>query len=150
MQRHLRILGIAALALATQSAKAGLYSDEMARCLVASTSASDKTNLVRWIFANAALHPDVANIAVTTAEQRTSMNRATGEMIERLLTVACRKQTGEALRYEGAAAIQTSFQVLGQVAMGTLMSHPAVAQGFGELSKFVDQGKIDALKSPSD
>jgi hypothetical protein len=128
-------------------AVAGVYTDEMSKCLVASTSAGDKESLVRWIFANAALHPAVASIATVTSEQRTSMNQSAGQLFDRLLTDTCRKQTREALQYEGPAAIQLSFQVLGQVAMGTLMAHPAVGQGFSEFAKFVDEKKIEALRN---
>jgi hypothetical protein len=59
---------------AAHCATAGLYSDEMAKCLIASTTQSDKTNLVRWLFATAALHPDVSSIAAATKEQRAEMN----------------------------------------------------------------------------
>src|SRR3954465_8904754 len=96
---------------------AGPYSDDMGRCLVSATSAKDKTDLVRWIFANAALHPDVGNISAVTPKEREAINRMAGGLVERLLTDTCRKQTQEALRYEGQIALQLSFQVLGQVAM---------------------------------
>ena len=117
---------------------------------VASTTVQDKTELVRWIFANAALHPEVASIAQVSAEQRTSMNRSAGALIERLLTVTCRKQTKDALMFDGPAALQQSFQVLGQVAMGSLMSHPAVGAGFNEFGKFVDEKKIRELPASKD
>ena len=100
---------------------------------------------MRWIFANAALHPDVNNISSVTAKERETINRMAGGLVERLLTDTCRKQTQEALRYEGQIALQLSFQVLGQVAMQELMSNPAVGKGFGELDRFMDQKKIRAL-----
>ena len=149
MRKHLPLAAVLLAGWAT-TASAGPYTDDMSKCLVSSTSADDRTNLVRWIFANAALHPDVANISTVTIDQRTTMNQAAGELFDRLLTVSCRKQTREALRYEGPAAIQLSFQVLGQVAMGTLMSHPSVGQGFSEFAKFVDEKKIEALKNSQD
>ena len=133
------------LLLAAAPACAGPYSDDMGRCLVSSTSVKDKTDLVRWIFANAALHPDVGNIASVSAKERESINRLAGGLVERLLTDTCRKQTQDALRYEGQIALQLSFQVLGQVAMQELMSNPAVGKGFGELDRFMDQKKIRAL-----
>ncbi len=66
-------------------------------------------------------------------------------MIERLLTVTCRKQTREALKYEGPAAMQASFQVLGQVAMRSLMENPEVAQGFQGMGRYIDENKIREL-----
>ncbi len=134
-------------AFASEGANAGLYSDDMARCLVAKTSLSDKTSLVRWIFANAALHPDVASIAAVTPEQRTEMDKAAGQLVERLLTVDCREQTTAALKYEGEMAMQLSFQVLGQVAMQELMAHQSVSAGFEAFTQYMDLSKLEQMKS---
>jgi|APMI01.1.fsa_nt_gi hypothetical protein len=142
-------LVLAAALSSTSSAWAGLYSDDMARCLVASTSAKDKTDLVRWIFANAALHPDVASISSMSPDQREDINKAAGLMLNRLLTDTCRSQTQAALKYEGALAMQTSFQVLGQVAMQELMRNPAVGQGFGGIGKYVDEEMLKEMAASS-
>lgn len=147
---RLALATAAVAALGATPARASQYTDDMARCLVESTTPQDKTELVRWIFANAALHPEVASIAQVSAEQRTRMNRSAGALIERLLTVTCRKQTKDALMFDGPVALQMSFQVLGQVAMGSLMSHPSVGAGFTEFGKYVDEKKIRDLPASKD
>ena len=38
--------------LSSPSAVAGVYADELAKCLVRSTTDADKTYLVRWLFAS--------------------------------------------------------------------------------------------------
>ena len=53
---------------AVPPAEAGIYADDLAKCLVASTTTRDQTDLVRWIFATAALHPGVSSIAAVSAE----------------------------------------------------------------------------------
>lgn len=40
-------------------AHAGPYADALSKCLVESTSQRDRTELVRWFFASASLHPAV-------------------------------------------------------------------------------------------
>lgn len=124
---------------------AGLYADDMGRCLVSATSAKDKTDLVRWIFANSALHPEVASIASLSTEQRDAISKVAGALLQRLLTQDCRKQTQEALKYEGGIAMQLAFQVLGQVAMAELMSNAAVNKGFADLRRFLDETKLREL-----
>ena len=138
------LAAVVALAVGGPS-HAGLYSDEMAKCLVSSTTEKDKTDLVRWIFGVAALHPEVAGISSVTADQRTEMSKTAAELFQRLLTASCRQQTVDALKYEGPAAMQLSFQVLGQVAMGALMSDPKVGAGFGEIQRFLDKSKLEEL-----
>jgi len=137
-------LGLALFAAAPPS-QAGIYSDDMAKCLVSSTTDADRTLLVRWIFATTALHPDLATIASVTPAQRDAMNQDAAKLLERLLTVTCRQQTREALKNEGNIALQQSFQVLGQVAMRSMMTNPAVARGFESLGKHLDEKKMQDL-----
>ncbi|MBU1213467.1 MAG: hypothetical protein KJ587_19695 [Alphaproteobacteria bacterium] len=141
----IKLVAACFLVAASSTAHAGIYSDDMSRCLVSNTSAKDKTDLVRWIFAISALHPDLSSVAAVTEPQRDDMNRKVAKLLERLLTESCRKQTQEALKYEGSAAMQQSFQVLGQVAMQELMSNAAVANGFSGFSKYVDKAKLEEL-----
>ncbi|MES2489669.1 MAG: hypothetical protein V4607_07735 [Pseudomonadota bacterium] len=134
------------LAFSTPS-QAGIYTDDMSRCLVSTTSAKDKADLVRWIFAVTALHPEVSSIAAVTEQQRDSLNQTTAKLIERLLTDACLKQTQEAIKYEGNAALQKSFEVLGQVAMQEMISEPSVEAGFAGFTKYLNAEKFSALSS---
>jgi len=136
---------------AAMPAHAGLYSDDLARCLVGATTTADKTNLVRWIFSNAALHPEVASITAISPEQRVEIDKTAAALLQKLLTQSCRQPYSNAIRYEGAAAMETSFGVLGQVAMKELMSNPAVNAGFGAFGQYVDQQAVkDAAQLPGD
>lgn len=67
-------------------ATAGLYSDELSKCFVNSTSDADKNFLVIWIFAMAALHPAVKSIAAVSDAQRTALNRDVAKLLQRLMT----------------------------------------------------------------
>ena len=129
-------------------AMAGVYSDTMGKCLVSATSDEDKVALVRWMFASFTLHPAVSSLSAVTPEQSDEINKKTGAMFERLLTVSCRKETSEALRFEGPIAMQLSFQILGQVASASMMTHPAVGAGFAQLGKYIDERKISELAQP--
>jgi hypothetical protein len=128
-----------------QPAMAGPYADDLARCMVSGTSDSDKSSLVRWIFANASVHPDVSSIAAVGDAQRAEINQAMGKLITRLFAENCRQEAKEALQYEGQPALQTSFGVLGQVAMMNLMSNPAVAASFNGLSEHIDVARLGEL-----
>lgn len=137
---------ILAFLLFCSASQAGVYADDMGKCLVASTSPQDKAALVRWIFATAALHPDVASIASVSAATREEMDRNIAALFERLVTDACRQQTIEAVRYEGAAlAFHVSFGMLGQVAMQELMSDREVSASFDNFTQYLDKAKFEAL-----
>lgn len=44
----------------------------------------------------------------------------------------------------GAAALESGFQMLGQLAMQELMTNPQVAGTLGSIEKYVDRTRIDA------
>ncbi len=126
-------------------AHAGLYTDDLSRCLVEKTNKDDRAALVRWMFAAAAAHPAVAPIAKVSAEQQDGANKVVAELFTRLLTGLCKDKAKSAIAYEGAVAIQMSFQVLGQVAGSELFQSPEVAKVMAGLERHIDKKKLDEL-----
>jgi len=126
-------------------ARAGVYGDDLARCLVESTSQQDRIALVRWMFVAASQHPAVQPISNVTGEQLDDANKTIAELFMGLLLESCRTQTEKALKYEGASTIETAFSVLGQVAGQELFASPEVAAGMAGLEKHLDSEKLQAL-----
>jgi len=147
MHRKIGAALILAAALAGLSGKAvaGPYSDDLAKCLVSSTSADDKSTLVKWVFSIASLHPALGSVSAVTASQRTQTDKDVAALFEALLTQRCKKQTQEAVRYEGETTIGTAFEVLGQAAMMELFADPAVAKGLGSFTEHMDPKKLDRI-----
>ena len=131
--------------LLTRTVFAGPYSDELARCLVRSTSEEDKNDLVKWMFAAFASHPEVKSMASISETQREECNEKTANLMMRLLTESCRSQTEEALKYEGQGTLEASFRVLGSVAARGLMSHPDVANYMAGLDRYIDAQKLKSV-----
>ena len=123
---------------------AGAAPDELAQCLMASTTDQDKTNLVRWIFASESAHPDVADIAPVTEEQRSSASKSVAELFTRLLTENCKTQFQDARKAGGEQTLGASFGVLVQAAMRGLIENPAVAKALGGVDSHLDKSKISA------
>jgi len=126
----------------TSSANAGVYTDDLTRCLIESTSPSDKISLVRWFFSIAALHPSVKSLTSVTETQLNDSNKEISDMFDRLITKSCKDQATKAVKYEGAAALNDSFGVLGKVAGTELYQHPDVRAGAAGLTKYSDLKKI--------
>ena len=133
------------LALASASALAGLYSDEMAKCLVKSTNAADRSVLVRWIFVAVAMHPEVKEIVSVSDIRRDESNKAMAKLLEALLTESCRSETQNAAKYEGRGAFGASFQILGEVAGRELVSDPSVTRSAADLMKYLDKQKMESV-----
>lgn len=126
-------------------AKAGVYSDDLAKCLVKSAGPVDQKDFVVWAFSAMSSHPDVQAYANFTETQRADLNRRAAQLYERLMIVDCRTETVAALKYEGTAALEQGFSVLGQVAFRGLMGNAKVAENFSSLQKYVDLKKFEAL-----
>ena len=133
---------VVSLFLLASPAVAGPYSDDLAKCLVASTTSEEKTLLVQWMFATMSLHPQVKHLTNVSPAERTRLNRRVAVLFESLLTRSCLGEAREALKNEGVATFEASFNVLGQVAGRELATSPDVAAGFAERNKFVDAQKV--------
>ena len=144
----MKLLRASALALALCApaafAHAGVYTDELSKCLVKSATPADQSTLVVWIYGAMSLHPDVKPYSNMTDAQHEAVLKGGAMLVERLLTVDCKTETVTALKYEGGSAIETSFGVLGQVAMRSLMTDPNVAKAI-DVTKYLDKSKFENL-----
>lgn len=136
---------LASFILTTSPVKAGVYSDELAKCVVKKTTARDKVNLIKWMFTVITLHPALKSLASVTTEERDKNNRVVAKMFENLLISSCKTEAGDAVRYEGNSAIESAFQVLGQVAARELFTNPAVSAGMADMAKYFDKKKFQEI-----
>jgi len=129
MSKIVRMFAAAGIAAALASpfpASAGLYSDDLARCLVAKTSDTDKVALSQWMFLVITAHPETAAVAsIDPARKQEITVRAAG-IFETLLAETCRKEAALAAKYEGSDGVGNGFKVLGEIAMNTLMTDTKV------------------------
>ncbi|EJL6388285.1 hypothetical protein NMR74_004519 [Vibrio parahaemolyticus] len=133
--------------LASSNALAGVYSDELSKCLVSSTTKGDRVELVKWMFSAASAHPAVKTISSITPVQMEEANKNVAQLFMRLTTESCLEQTKNAIAYEGTLAFQSSFQVLGQVAGQEMFASPEVVAGMAGLEKHLDEEKLSSILS---
>ena len=129
------------------TAIAGVFADDLGKCLVNSTTKEDRANLIRWLFVAASHHPAVKPIATVTPAQQEESDKQMGTLFMKLLTESCKAEAQKALQTEGPGTIQFAFEVLGKVAGQELFSSPEVAGNLKGLAKYIDPEKIKALSS---
>lgn len=142
MSINLRSLSLVISMLVSGAANAGVYSDDLSRCLIDSSTSTDKSTLVKWMFTAMSLHPDVASMSSVTNQQRDQANKAVAEMFIKLMTETCVNQARKAIQYEGQLAIQQGFMAFGQVAGQELFANPNVSQSLAGLDKYMDGNKL--------
>ena len=146
--RRLKLL-IAACALsgtaAAVPAQAGPFGDELGRCLVTSSTDTERGAMIRWMFVAFAGHPQVTDLVPIPRQRQQETSRAVATVYNRLMLNACRQQMIQAIRVEGPASVHLAFQVLGQAAAGELMNSPAGAAVIAGLQDYIDMAGIEAL-----
>jgi hypothetical protein len=141
---------VAGLALAftlglAGATEAGVYSDDLSKCLVRSATPSDQTAFMVWLFAAMSVHPDVKAYSAMTDTQREAVSRRAAELLVRLMAVDCHNESVAALKYEGESALSAGFNVFGQVAARGLLGNAVVAQDLARMEGYVDKSKLEAL-----
>lgn len=132
-------------AAATMPADAGPRSDVLAKCLLRSASEDDQIQLMRWMFSVLSLHPDIRDLAAVSDEARDEITATAAALFQRLMTVDCRTEVVESLRYEGLLAFQNSFKTLGEMAARGLLSAPDVGKAMSGLGEKFDKEKLAEL-----
>ncbi len=148
MRRFAAIAALVSALFGPSLANAGPYTDDLSKCIVKFAAPDDQLMFIKWLFSAMALHPGVQDLAAVTDQQRDEFNRRAAGLFTRLMTADCRQQTIDAIKYEGSTAIETSFRLLGEVAMRGLMSNPRVAEGTNKLGTYFaeDQNLVSVLR----
>ena len=139
MYKFARIAAFLFLVFSASVAHAGPYTDDLGKCLVKSTTSDDQVVFMQWMFSALSLHPAVNSLTTLTDEQRAAFNKKVAGLFVRLMSADCRQQTIDALKYEGTAAMQASFQLFGAAAMRGLMGNSHVAKGLEGMAVYFQQ-----------
>ncbi|MFT4178303.1 MAG: hypothetical protein QM612_02400 [Thermomonas sp.] len=146
--RKLMLLGLLAV---MPAAHAGVFGDAFGKCLVNASNDQDRQQLMEWIFSAIALNPTIMPYANISPEQRSAIDQKMASLFERLVGEACQKEASEALKYEGASAFETAFQLFGQVAGQQLFASKEVLEGAQDFYKLLDAKALqEKLGIPAD
>ncbi len=137
-------LVVALLTGAASGAIAQAAPDALGRCLADNTTGKDRKELARWIFAAMTGHPEMKSMSAATAADVEASTRQAAAIFTKLLADTCSKEIRAAVDAGGASALESGFQMLGQLAMQELMTNPQVAGTLGSIEKYVDRARIDA------
>ena len=124
---------------------AGPFGDEMAKCLVTSTSNRDRTKLVKWMFRVYGEHPEVSYMVDLSDREKKVIDKDIADVFTRLLSEDCVDETKKALDYEGDNVVFTAFSILGQAAAEGFNDDPNVKRSISKFTEFIDIEKLNYL-----
>ena len=136
---------LAAAACAAPLAHAGVFADDLSRCMTQKATKEDKLAFIRWMFGAIALNPAVTQYSTITASQRDMFGKEVTQTFERVLLVDCRKETVAALKNEGEMAVLGSFEFFGRTATMELLSDPNTIAELQKMDGASDEAAWDKL-----
>ena len=119
-------------------ALAGQYSDRFANCLMQKTTERDKIVLVRWVFSVIAQHSALSTEFQISSDKVRNHEIAVADYMQYILGSVCFQETKDVLNYEGVDAFGEAFELLGELAMLSLMDDQRVNEAFENWIKYLD------------
>jgi hypothetical protein len=127
------------------SAQAGVFTDDLSRCLVTKSTQSDRDAFMAWMFSAVSANPALQKFTTLDRAKRDQIAADAAVVFQRLLIVDCRKEAVAALKAEGEDALTQSFGQLGQAATQQMFQSPQAQAELESLGKNFDKQKLKAL-----
>ena len=133
------------LNISNQPPFAGLFEDELTKCLVTSTNNRDITKLVKWNFKVYSDNPEVSYMVDLSDREKKVIDKEMADLFTRLLSEDCLDESKNAQKYEGDIVFFNAFQILGQTASQSFIGNPDVQRSMNKFSELIDIKKLDYL-----
>ena len=144
MKRLIAITFVAITFIIPTQVHAAGATEQFAQCLVDGLTGKERKALAKWIFFAIAAHPEISTFSSATPQDIEDSDKFVGSLITRMLTEDCPAQL-KAANAENPLALQSAFELVGQVAMQELMSNQNVTTSISNYSRYADLQKINAL-----
>jgi len=144
--RFIAITG-ALLCAVSSGAEAGVFTDDLTRCMVSKASAADKGAFLAWMFSAVSADPRLQKYTTLDRAKRDQIAANAAGVFQRLLLTDCRKETVAALKAEGQEALSQSFGGLGRAATEQMFQSPEARAELESLGKNFDESKLKALNA---
>ena len=126
-------------------ATAGVFTDDLSRCIVGKATDADKAVLVKWMFAAISKNPSLSGLSSLSEKERDVLNSNAGRLYERLILTDCRSEAVAAVKNEGLDSIGAAGEVLGSAAARQMMSSPEVDKELEKMGAGVSEEKWKAF-----
>jgi hypothetical protein len=143
----MRAIGLSTLLLCAVAspAEAGVFTDDLSRCMVSKATASDRDAFMAWMFSAVSAAPRLQKLTTLDRAKRDEIAATAASVFQRLLLVDCRKEAVAALKAEGRNGMIQSFGALGRAATEQMFQSPEAQVELESLGKNFDEAKLEAL-----
>ena len=124
--------------ISTTAFSSTVYQKEITNCLVKNTSERDKIILVRWLMGAVSEHSSIRSKIDLPTRTKQEFQQSFANYVEYIIGDKCLKETKNAIRYD-EKGFEKAFEVLGEVAMISLMNDPNVMKSLEEWVNYVSE-----------
>lgn len=114
---------------------------QLSTCLTDAMSGKERKELAKWIYFGMSAHSALEPYSAVSGQDMNGANQYVGELMTRLFTEDCAKQTVAAAA-KGSQAFKQAFSVVGVMAMQELMAEPSVGNALGGTENYFDRTKF--------
>jgi len=129
----------------TAALNAGVYTQDLIKCMVQNSTPQDIQTLKKWIFIAFAQDEEFSKYVNIPQKDKIEINKKMGEYVTRLLTQKCPKELKYAVKYEGAQAISSAFKYLGSIAGSSLTSSEGFKNFSNQFINYVDKNRLNSV-----
>lgn len=130
------LMGTAQLSLASPTV------DQLSDCLVKSTTATDKTVVLKWTFAALGSHPELKAFSNVSDEQKVQLDQNFAAVLQRILVEQCATQAKAVIQADGVEGVGASFQELGSITGEEILKTPEIKSQLNGVLRYVDLNKL--------
>ena len=126
-----------------KSALSGAFTDELARCMVNSTTLNEKIIFMEWTIRLLSEHPELKDLVQISENQKITMDKKLGNVFTTLVAERCKEETEKAIKFEGYEQMVSAFGALGAASTRAITTHPDVMKSSQDYAKYIDFSSLD-------
>ena len=118
-------------------AYAGPDTDDLIKCMIESTTETDREEIAKWVFSLVAKHPSVKSMSSVSEDKLKETNKKIADLFILLLTDSCRGKASQAIKNDGQIAVLKSFKALQKASVKMVLMSPDIAAVMSDMEDYI-------------
>lgn len=115
----------------------------LGQCVIGSTTGFDRVLVAQWVGSSLATAPQLEGLVTVNEAGKDALDQRLAQLFVRLFTVDCVEEARPLVAANDTQAVQVAFSMLGEVAMGELLSDP---RAMAAMTSYVQYIPADAFR----
>ncbi|MEM6624255.1 MAG: hypothetical protein AAF674_18690 [Pseudomonadota bacterium] len=125
--------------------EAGLFEDDLKRCIVDNATPEDNLALVRWVLIALSHHEGARDIVSLAPGASEITAKGYADVFNRLMLLDCREELQKAVQMEGQQALRAATRFFGSTAVRSLFTDPGVSAELDKVDRYFDTEALESL-----